>query len=336
MSETVSEVEELDDAMLLALMAEATPAVTLSREPSVDDLPVADSLGVYLREIGRYALLTAAEEVTLMQRIETGRRAEEALASAGSIARGRRHALEIERLDGEAARHAMIQANLRLVVSIARRYLRSGLPLLDLIQEGNIGLMRTIDKFDWRRGFKFSTYATWWIRQAIQRGVAERGRAIRLPVHVHDLMMRIHRARGSLAGAGRDPTDDELAAAADMPVDRLIELRNMSAALLSLETPVGSEGEATLGDFIHDGDADAKYEEVLSSIRLDEMMEVLATLPAREYTIISLRFGLTGGEPLTLEQVGTVFGLTRERIRQLEAKALTRLRHPSRSQRLRT
>jgi RNA polymerase primary sigma factor len=336
MTETLSPVEDLDDAALIAMMAEATAMAEPAPEPTPGELPVVDALGAYLRDIGRYTLLTADQEVSLMKRVEKGRLAEEGLAGRATLTRAKKQTLIRERDDGDAARRAMIEANLRLVVSIARRYVRSGLPLLDLIQEGNIGLMRTIDKFDWRRGFKFSTYATWWIRQAIQRGVAERGRAIRLPVHIHELMMRVHRARGSLAGAGRDPTDEELAGAADMPIDRLIELRTMSAELLSLETPLGADGDATLGDFVRDADADAKFDDVLSGIRLDEMMEVLSTLPPREYTILSLRFGLSGGEPLTLEQVGVVFGLTRERIRQLEAKALTRLRHPSRSQRLRS
>ncbi|MBI4729319.1 MAG: sigma-70 family RNA polymerase sigma factor [Acidobacteria bacterium] len=297
-----------------------------------------DALGTYLREIGRYPLLTAEQEVRLAKRIEAGVKAQKRLAKGnGGITAPKRRELERSRRDGGMAKHDMVQANLRLVVSIARRYRATGIPLLDLVQEGNIGLMRAVDKFDWRKGFKFSTYATWWIRQAIQRGIADRGRAIRLPVHVHELLVRVRRARSELeAQLGREATDDEVAKAARLLVVRVRELRGLAANLLSLETPVGEAGEATLGEFVPDETASVQFDEVLSVIGREELERVLSTLTGRERTILALRFGLTGEEPLTLEEVGRRFGLTRERIRQLEAKALAKLRHPSRSAVLRT
>jgi RNA polymerase primary sigma factor len=269
-----------------------------------DDLYTSDALGTYLREIGRHPLLTAADEVALAKRIEKG--------------------------DDEATTR-MVCANLRLVVSIARRYRSTGIPLLDLIQEGNLGLLRAVEKFDWRKGFKFSTYATWWIRQAIQRGIADRGRTVRLPVHIHEQLVRLRRERRELeATLGREATPDEIARAAGMPTTRVMQLFGAGLAPLSLETPVGDSGETTIGDFVSD-ERDELFTDVMRTVGRQELERALSTLAERERMILALRFGLTGEEPMTLERIGERFGLTRERIRQLEAKALAKLRHPSRS-----
>jgi RNA polymerase sigma factor (sigma-70 family) len=334
--------DDLEDAELLAEVAEDIEAeeeepVVLVRPEEAERLGDLDALGTYLREIGRYPLLNAAQEVELAKRIENGVKSAKRMSKDGAVNATKKRELQRTVRDGEMAKHDMVQANLRLVVSIARRYRATGIPLLDLVQEGNIGLMRAVDKFDWRKGFKFSTYATWWIRQAIQRGIADRGRAIRLPVHVHELLVRVRRARAELeAQYGREATDEEVARAARLPVARVRELRGLAANLLSLETPVGEAGEATLGEFVPDEAAAGQFDEVLSGIGREELEKVLSTLTEREQKILALRFGLTGEEPLTLEEVGRRFGLTRERIRQLEAKALAKLRHPSRSAALRT
>ena len=329
---------DLDDDN--ALLTDPVPVDTFeAAEPApsayADRLSDLDTLGAYLREIGRFSLLTAEREVHLAKQIEAGERADKHLTTRGPRTTKRRDYERLRR-DGDRARDEMIQANLRLVVSMARRYRWTGIPLLDLIQEGNIGLMRGVGKYDWRKGFKFSTYATWWIRQAIQRGVADRGRVIRLPVHIHDLLLRVGRTRVELKSQlGREPTDEEVARSAWLPVDRVQELRGVASHVLSLQTPVGEDGDATLGEFVPDESAGLRYDEVLAGIGRDEMMKVLTTLNDRERRIIALRFGLTGEEPMTLEEVGKLFGLTRERIRQLEAKALAKLRHPSRSAALR-
>ena len=273
-------------------------------QPLPDELYTADALGTYLREIGRHPLLTADDEVTLAKRIEKG---------------------------DEQATVRMVTANLRLVVSIARRYRSTGIPLLDLIQEGNLGLLRAVEKFDWRKGFKFSTYATWWIRQAIQRGIADRGRTVRLPVHIHEQLVRLRRERRELeATLGREATPDELARAAGMSTARVLQLQGAGLAPVSLETPVGDSGDTTIGDFVSD-DREELFSDVMRTVGRMELERALSTLPERERMILALRFGLTGEEPLTLERIGERFGLTRERIRQLEAKALAKLRHPSRS-----
>ena len=331
---------DLDEVLptIVELIDSETPEPVETPSPARDDPATAevDALGAYLRGIGRYALLDATREVELAKLIEAGELARERIASSKGKGIAKRRKDERTSRVGDRARAEMIQANLRLVVAMARRYRWTGIPLLDLIQEGNIGLMRGVAKYDWRKGFKFSTYATWWIRQAIQRGVADRGRVIRLPVHIHDSLLRVGRARVELkAQLGREPSSEEVAAMALVPVERVRELRTLSSHVLSLETPVGENGDATLGEFVADENAGLRYDEVLSGIGRDEILKVLATLNDRERRIVALRFGLTGEEPMTLEQVGVLFGLTRERIRQLEAKALAKLRHPSRSGALR-
>jgi RNA polymerase primary sigma factor len=268
-----------------------------------------DTLGAYLREIGRHRLLTVEEEVALAKRVERG---------------------DIE------ARNLMVSSNLRLVVSLAQRYRASGMSLLDLIQEGNLGLIRAVEKFEWRKGFKFSTYATWWIRQAIQRGIADRGRVIRLPVHIHDMMIRIRRSRAEFeARFGREPTELELSEAIGVDIERLRELLFYTSQPIAIETKVGTDGDATLGDVVADHDASHGFDQVLEDIGRDELHAVLGTLTDREEKIIGLRFGLDGTDPMTLEEIGKRFGLTRERIRQIEIKALSKLRHPSRASALR-
>ena len=291
-----------------------------------------DSIGAYLREIGRYPLLTAAEEVALSKRIERGVRATTRLASGNVRDATARAGLERRVRDAADARDRMIRSNLRLVVAIARRYRSTGMPFLDLIQEGNLGLIRAVEKFEWRRGFKFSTYATWWIKQAVQRGVADRGRVIRLPVHIHDMLLRVRKARGELEGRlGREATDDEIAAGSRVTPQRVQDLQNLSAPPLSLDLPTGTEGTSTLSAILHDPTADDGFGDLFRDIQRGDVMRVLGTLSEREKVILMLRFGITGEIPMTLEEVGKQFGLTRERIRQIEGKALAKLRHPSRS-----
>ena len=232
---------------------------------------------------------------------------------------------------GRRSREHLTSANLRLVVANAKKYMNRGMPLLDLVQEGNAGLMRAVDKFEYERGFKFSTYATWWIRQAIQRGIADRGRTVRLPVHIHEQLVRLRRERRELeATLGREATPDELARAAGMSTARVLQLQGAGLAPLSLETPVGESGDTTIGDFVSDN-RDELFTDVMRTVGRMELERALSSLPERERMILALRFGLTGEEPMTLERIGERFGLTRERIRQLEAKALAKLRHPSRS-----
>jgi len=326
---TTREVDEEELALDGAGVADLLDSITPTETERPADI---DTLGAYLHGVGRYPLLTAEREIQLAKAIEAGERAAKRIASTRKRDANGRRKDERLRDAGDRAKDEMITANLRLVIAMARKYRWTGLPLLDLIQEGNIGLMRGVDKFDWRKGFKFSTYATWWIRQAIQRGIADRSRVIRLPVHVHELLLQIGRAKIQLEGTlGREPTDGEIARVTWLPVDRIRELRRLGWHAMSLETRVGERGDTTIGEFVPDGAAEVRYDDVLAGIGREEMMKVLATLNDRERRIIAMRFGLTGEEPLTLEQVGNHFGLTRERIRQIESKALAKLRHPSRS-----
>ncbi len=295
---------------------------------------VGDSVRLYLHEIGATDLLTMEQEVWLSKRIELGRYAEERLMEVDLPLLERRQ-LEALRLDGAAARDHLIQANLRLVVSVAKRYVGRGMTFLDLIQEGNIGLMKATEKFDYKRGFKFSTYATWWIRQAITRAISDQSRTIRLPVHVGETINRVrkiaHRLQQILE---REPTEEEVGRALDLTTERVRQILDHSRQPISLEAPVGSEGDAFLGDFIEDDKLPQPIELASHQLMKEQIAEALGKLAERERRIIELRFGLCDGKYRTLEEVGREFGITRERIRQIEAKALRKLRHPSYSRRL--
>jgi RNA polymerase primary sigma factor len=302
----------------------------------------ADPVRVYLKEIGRVALLTGPEEVMLAKRIEAGSIADERLAELTAAGRVEelnpmdRRKLERTSRDGERAKNDLIQANLRLVVSIAKRYSGRGMHLLDLIQEGNLGLMRAVEKFDYTKGFKFSTYATWWIRQAITRAIADQARTIRIPVHMVESINKVHRIqRQMMQELEREPTVEELAAKVDMTPDRVREIMRISQDPLSLDSPVGETDDSQLSDFIEDTQADAPAEMAARNMLGKAVVEALSELSDREKEVVRLRFGLDDGQARTLEEVGREFGVTRERIRQIEAKTLAKLRNPNRSQKLR-
>ena len=290
-----------------------------------------DLVRLYLTDIGQYPLLTKEGEVRLAQQIEAGVEARTALAANDdSLAPARKRELKRNLKRGDDAQRTFVQSNLRLVVSIAKKYQASGLPLLDLIQEGNLGLMHAVEKFDWRKGFKFSTYATWWIRQAITRGIANTGRTIRLPVHAGDTLARLQKARSRLElKFGRQATLSELAAEVEMSEEKVTEALRFAAEPLSLSEPLREDGDAELGDVVEDRSADSPFEMAATSLLPEEISRLLAPLDTREREILKLRFGLDRGEPRTLEEVGEHFNLTRERIRQIEARAMSKLRHPS-------
>ena len=277
-------------------------------EREAEGVAIDDPVRMYLKEIGKVPLLTPEQEVDLAQRMEKG---------------------------DEAAKRRLIEANLRLVVSIAKKYVGRGMLFLDLIQEGNLGLIRAVEKFDWRKGYKFSTYATWWIRQAITRALADQARTIRIPVHMVETINKLIRvSRTLLQELGREPTAEEIADAMKLPVERVREIMKIAQEPISLETPIGEEEDSHLGDFIEDQDALAPAEAASFTMLKEQLEDVLGTLTPRERKVLKLRFGLDDGRPRTLEEVGREFGVTRERIRQIEAKALRKLRHPSRSKRL--
>jgi RNA polymerase sigma factor (sigma-70 family) len=290
-----------------------------------------DLVRLYLTDIGQYALLTKDDEVRLAKAIEAGKLATEEMAASPSVTAPKRRELRKAIRDGEIAERAFVQSNLRLVVSIAKKYQASGLPLLDLIQEGNLGLMHAVEKFDWRKGFKFSTYATWWIRQAITRGIANTGRTIRLPVHAGDTLARLQKARSRLElKYGRPATLAELSKEVEMPEDKVTEALRFAAEPLSLSEPLREDGDAELGDVVEDRSAESPFETAATALLPEEIQRLLAPLDVREREILRLRFGLDGsGEGRTLEEVGEHFNLTRERIRQIEARAMSKLRHPS-------
>jgi RNA polymerase sigma factor (sigma-70 family) len=290
-----------------------------------------DLVRLYLTDIGQYALLTKDDEVRLAKAIEAGKLATEEMAASPNVTAPKRRELRKAIRDGEIAERAFVQSNLRLVVSIAKKYQASGLPLLDLIQEGNLGLMHAVEKFDWRKGFKFSTYATWWIRQAITRGIANTGRTIRLPVHAGDTLARLQKARSRLElKYGRPATLAELSKEVEMPEDKVTEALRFAAEPLSLSEPLREDGDAELGDVVEDRSAESPFETAATALLPEEIQRLLAPLDVREREILRLRFGLDGsGEGRTLEEVGEHFNLTRERIRQIEARAMSKLRHPS-------
>jgi RNA polymerase primary sigma factor len=291
----------------------------------------ADLVRMYLREIGQYPLLTDKQEVELAQAIEGGERAKKRLEKeAARMSARSMERMEVDLDGGRAARRRFIQSNLRLVVSIARRYQGMGLPLLDLIQEGNLGLMRAVEKFDWRKGFKFSTYATWWIRQAITRAIADTARTIRIPVHMVEAVQKVRKIQEELLDKlGREPLVEEIAKEAGFPPDKVQEIFRIMPEPVSLETPVGEDEETELLHFIEDATAEAPADSALASMLQEDLRSVLDTLSDRERRVLELRFGLADGRPRTLEEIGKEFNLTRERIRQIEAKALAKLRHPS-------
>ncbi|MCF2620912.1 RNA polymerase sigma factor RpoD [Collinsella tanakaei] len=298
-----------------------------------------DPVRMYLKEIGKVDLLTAADEVDLAMKIEAGLDAGNKLeaAEAGELELTRAEKRRLSRVEqvGLEAKQALISANLRLVVSIAKRYVGRGMLFLDLIQEGNLGLIRAVEKFDYEKGFKFSTYATWWIRQAITRAIADQARTIRIPVHMVETINKLVRVqRQLLQDLGRDPTPEEIGAEMDMSADRVREIQKISQEPVSLETPIGEEEDSQLGDFIEDSQAEVPPDAASFSMLQEQLAQVLDSLADRERKVIELRFGLVDGHPRTLEEVGREFGVTRERIRQIESKTLAKLRHPSRSSKL--
>ncbi len=350
--EAESNMEQLED-IFAGLFEQGIEVGQTREEDDVEDMPdldgeaieeegfdlsqieIDDSISLYLKEIGRVPLLTAEEEVSLAKRMEKGREARKKLAQGVDDWEERERLLWYVR-DGQAGQEHLIKANSRLVVSVAKKYVGRGVPFLDLIQEGNIGLIRAVKKFDFRRGFKFSTYATWWIRQAVTRAIADQGRTIRVPVHMYEQINRLTRtSRQLVQELGRDPTTEEIAEELGVSPRKVEHIMRVSQRPLSLEMPVGEEEDSYLGDFIEDEDADAPSEAAGHQLLREVIDEIFQSLTPREVRILQLRFGLVDGYCYTLEEVGKKFGVTRERIRQIEAQALSRLRHPSRSRKLR-
>jgi RNA polymerase primary sigma factor len=340
--------EALDTAVRV-LADEGVDVLTVPREDDTETEPEArpveadsrraattsDLVRIYLREIGRVPLLTAEDEVELAKSIEAGLFADEKITDGTTVLGAALGDLELLVAEGTSAKQRLIEANLRLVVSIAKRYIGRGLVFLDLIQEGNLGLIRAVEKFDYTRGYKFSTYATWWIRQAITRAIADQARTIRVPVHMVETINKLARVQRQLhQELGREATTEEIAAELGIEPERVAEIQRIAQEPVSLQSPIGEE-ESDLGDFIEDADAVVPMEAAAFIMLQDQLDRVLDQLTEREQRIIQLRFGLTDGHPRTLEEVGREFGVTRERIRQIESKTLAKLRHPSRAQPLR-
>jgi RNA polymerase primary sigma factor len=317
---TISHVDESDEPVQQVQVAGAT----------------ADPVKDYLKQIGKVALLNAEQEVDLAKRIEAGLFAEEQLNSGKRLAAKMRNELQWIAEDGRRAKNHLLEANLRLVVSLAKRYTGRGMLFLDLIQEGNLGLIRAVEKFDYTKGYKFSTYATWWIRQAITRAMADQARTIRIPVHMVEVINKLARVqRQMLQDLGREPTPEELAKELDMTPEKVVEVQKYGREPISLHTPLGEEGDSEFGDLIEDSEAVVPADAVSFTLLQEQLHAVLDTLSAREAGVVSMRFGLTDGQPKTLDEIGKVYGVTRERIRQIESKTMSKLRHPSRSQVLR-
>jgi RNA polymerase primary sigma factor len=320
-----------DEAFVYGDDDEDLPAAQVAVAGATSD-PVKD----YLKQIGKVPLLNAEQEVELAKRIEAGLFADEKLAESGSLPPEGRGDLEWIADDGRRAKDHLLEANLRLVVSLAKRYTGRGMLFLDLIQEGNLGLIRAVEKFDYTKGYKFSTYATWWIRQAITRAMADQARTIRIPVHMVEVINKLARVqRQMLQDLGREPTPEELAAELDMTPEKVIEVQKYGREPISLHTPLGEDGDSEFGDLIEDSEAIQPGEAVSFTLLQEQLHSVLDTLSEREAGVVSMRFGLTDGQPKTLDEIGKVYGVTRERIRQIESKTMSKLRHPSRSQVLR-
>ena len=330
--ESIELVEDLDKEL---------EEIEVSKE-ELEDLSVPEGINIddhvkmYLKEIGKVNLLTPEEELSLAKRMADGEKAKEQLEEIGEeIDEDTKKQIDLLIADGEKAKKSLAEANLRLVVSIAKRYVGRGMLFLDLIQEGNLGLIKAVDKFDYTKGYKFSTYATWWIRQAITRAIADQARTIRIPVHMVETINKLVRvSRQLVQELGREPTPEELAKELNMPVDKVREISKISQEPVSLETPIGEEEDSHLGDFIPDEDAPAPSEAASFVLLKEQLGAVLETLSEREAKVLRLRFGLDDGRARTLEEVGKEFDVTRERIRQIEAKAIRKLRHPSRSKKL--
>src|SRR6266536_2909584 len=316
------------------LAEEAELAARVEADLDDETSTMGDSVHTYLKAIGRTSLLTAEQEVDLAKRIEAGLFAEYKLeAESGGLDDGLRAELEAVAADGRRAKAHMLEANLRLVVSVAKKYSDRGLSLLDVVQEGNLGLIRAVEKFDYTKGYKFSTYAMWWIRQAIQRGFADSARTIRLPVHVLEMLSKLSRVERDMhQRLGREPTPEELAVELDRTPDQIEELLRTSRQPISLDSTIGEDGETSIGDLIEDVDAPEASELVDRQLMADQLRNALDALTPREATIMAMRFGLYDGNPHTLDEIGRALGLTRERIRQLEKQSLSKLRHPSRAQ----
>jgi RNA polymerase primary sigma factor len=328
---------EMADADVVTLEAEAATLIETDRviEVDLDDQTPAmgDSVHTYLKSIGRTSLLTAEQEVDLAKRIEAGLFAEHKLDTTADLDENFRRELELVAEDGRRAKSHMLEANLRLVVSVAKKYSDRGLSLLDVVQEGNLGLIRAVEKFDYTKGYKFSTYAMWWIRQAIQRGFADSARTIRLPVHVLEMLSKLSRVERDMhQKLGREPTPEELAVELDRTPDQIEELLRTSRQPISLDSTIGEDGETSIGDLIEDVDAPEASELVDRQLMAEQLRSALDALTPREATIMAMRFGLYDGNPHTLDEIGRALGLTRERIRQLEKQSLSKLRHPSRAQ----